>query len=70
MYDPSEFTEKRGTLRGSFKTYKRNGSGGMDILMTVEPDDRHEALDIIDGGDFVNLIHVYGMPEDDHEFPE
>ncbi len=63
MYEIEEFTEQRGVLRGSFGSYKRNGQGGMDLTLTIIPDDKHEALDIVDGGDIVNLITIHAMPE-------
>jgi hypothetical protein len=70
MYDPKEFTERRGVLRGTFGTYRRNGSGGMDLVITIIPEDRHMALDIVDGGDIVNLITVDAMPEEEWDFDD
>ena len=70
MYEESEFTESRGKLRGSFGSYKRNGQGGMDITLTIIPEDRHAALDIVDGGDIVNLITVHAMPEQEWDDDE
>ncbi len=62
MYEPSEFTEHRGQIRASFNTYRRNGSGGVDIVMTVDEDDKHAAIDLVDGGDIVVLLNVSGIP--------
>ena len=70
MYDPKDFTELRGALRGTFGTYKRNGQGGMDITLTIIPDDRHAALDIVDGGDIVNLLTVHAMPEEEFDWDD
>jgi len=65
MYPAEQFTEPRGQLRASFVSYKRNGRGGLDIMMTVIEEDKHAALDMVDGGDIVNLVEVFAVPRDD-----
>lgn len=70
MFDPSEFTEHRGTIRGSFYTYRRNGRGGVDVILTVDDDDKHTAIDLVDGGDIVVLIDVKGVPREERDWEE
>lgn len=70
MYPPEEFTEERGEVRGSFTTYKRNARGGLDVTVTILEEDKHKALDLVDGGDVVNLITVHAMPRDEWDEDE
>jgi hypothetical protein len=65
MYPHKEFTEKKGRLRASFTSYRRNPRGGLDITMTVIEEDKHVALDLVDGGDLVNMMTVFSIPRDE-----
>lgn len=65
MFDYSQFTEARGIFRGTFLTYKRNGRGGVDVTITIDDDDKHTAIDMVDGGDIVVMFTVAGIPRDD-----
>jgi len=65
-YPVHEFTEEVATIRASLVTYKRNGRGGVDVLMTVDDDDKHTAIDMVDGGDIMSLIKVWRIPRDDN----
>lgn len=64
MYPPEEFTESAGEIRASLVSYKRNARGGLDLQLTIIEDDKHEAIDLVDGGDFIHLLKVYRMPDE------
>lgn len=70
VFDPSEFTDFRGQVRGSFTSYKRSRNGGLEITLVVVEEDKHTALDIVDGGDIVDLIEVRSIPRDDEDEDE
>jgi hypothetical protein len=61
VYDPADFTEHRGTMRASITNYRRNRQGGMILEMVIEDEDKHTALDLADGGDFIVKVEVYGI---------
>jgi hypothetical protein len=65
MFDFADFSEPRGRFRGTFLTYKRNSRGGVDLTLTVDDDDKHSAIDMVDGGDIVVLFTVAGIPRDE-----
>lgn len=66
-FDPAEFTEHVATIQASFVTYKRNGRGGLDVIMTVDEEYKHEAVDMVDGGDILSLISVKRIPREEIE---
>lgn len=65
LFDPGDFTEDVATIQASFVTYKRNGRGGVDVIMTVDEDHKHEAIDMVDGGDIMSLLIVKRIPRDE-----
>lgn len=68
IFDPADFSEHVATIQASFVTYKRNGRGGLDVIMTVDEEHKHEAVDMVDGGDIMSLLTVHRIPRD--ELPE
>lgn len=62
MFEAAEFTEHLASMRVAMTNYRRSRTGGMTIEMVVEDDDKHTALDLIDGGEIMVRIEVYGVP--------
>lgn len=62
MIANDEFTDKLGTIRASLATYRRNRYGGMELTIVVDEDDKHTALDLVDGGELMVKLEVYGVP--------
>lgn len=62
MLDSAEFTAHLATIRVSITDYKRARTGGMVLSMVVDDDDKHDALDLVDGGELMVKLEVYGVP--------
>lgn len=62
MIPGEDFTQHIGTIRASLATYRRNRYGGMELTIVVDEDDKHTALDLVDGGELMVKLEVYGVP--------
>lgn len=62
MIDNAEFSVHLATIRTSITDYRRSRTGGMVLTMVVDDDDKHEALDLVDGGELMVKLEVYGVP--------
>lgn len=62
MIPNEDFTEPLGSIRASLATYRRNRYGGMEMVVVVDEDDKHLALDLVDGGELMVKLEVFGVP--------
>jgi hypothetical protein len=61
MYQESDYSKPLGTIRGSFTGYRRGTRGGFEIVLLVEDEDKHAAMDLVDG-DFTIMLRCFGVP--------